>query len=492
MTIALNPKYKAPSRESLTNHLIPAWYDVEKGNLISELKTVSKAAITADGWTSFSQDHYLTVTLHYVSNGQAKEKVLKTKAVYQAQTGSAVAEEIDDILEEYGVREKVVAATVDNAANMDVAIKQLSILKFPCFAHTLNLGAQKLYNCTTISNWAARVRAVIVWMKRSHMAKVVLKEKQDLLKLPKHMLILDVRTRWNSLHLMMERFCEQFPAIQAAAIDPRIRKSMEKERLAKIGNEDLGKAEAFVQLMRKHYTSTLAVSSEKSPTCGEILPILQKLEQQYTVQEGDSAFTRSIKENIWNDLSKRYQGADIRRFLEEATTLDPRFKYKVKSDEVWDRIREAAIKANTVEATDELPEEGCKDGEEEEEEEDYALPPPSKKTALEELFEEEDNELRSLCESQPRLSLAQRVDQEIQLYKSFPSIPCRDSATLWWWNKQDALPLLSGLAENYLCVQASSTPSERVFSTAGDTLSAERSRILPEKADMLIFLQKNC
>lgn len=181
MTKILNPKYKAPNRESLANHLIPAWYAAEKANLISELKQMSKAAITADGWTSFSQDHYLTVTLHFVSNGQAKEKVLKTKAVYQAQTGSAVGEEIDDILEEYGVREKVVAATVDNAANMNVAIKKLQIVKLPCFAHTLHLGAQKLYNCTAISNWAARVRAVIVWMKRSHMAKVVLKEKQDLL-----------------------------------------------------------------------------------------------------------------------------------------------------------------------------------------------------------------------------------------------------------------------------------------------------------------------
>lgn len=181
MIKTLNPKYKAPNRDSLTNHLIPAWYAVEKANLISQLKHVLKAAITADGWTSFSQDHYLTVTLHYVRNGQTHEKVLKTKPVYQAQTGTAVAEEIDEILEEYGIKDKVVAATVDNAANMDVAVKKLQILKFPCFAHTLNLGAQKLYNCPAISNWAARIRSVIVWMKRSHMAKVVLKEKQELL-----------------------------------------------------------------------------------------------------------------------------------------------------------------------------------------------------------------------------------------------------------------------------------------------------------------------
>lgn len=78
-------------------------------------------------------------------------------------------------------------------------------------------------------------------------------------------------------------------------------------RLARMGNEDLRKAEEFVLLMRMHYTSTLAVSSEKSPTCGQILPILQKLRKHYTVQADDSAFVRSVKENIWNNLSKRYQ-----------------------------------------------------------------------------------------------------------------------------------------------------------------------------------------
>ena len=49
-------------------------------------------------------------------------------------------------------------------------------------------------------------------------------------------------------------------------------------------------------------------------------------------------------------------------------------------------------------------------------------------------------------------------------------------AVAWWWRNRTTYPLLSEVAFSYMCVQASSTPSERV------------SRILPEKADMLIFL----
>lgn len=49
---------------------------------------------TADGWTGLTQDHYLTVILQYVRQGRIIGKVLKTKAVYDVQTGAAVAEEI--------------------------------------------------------------------------------------------------------------------------------------------------------------------------------------------------------------------------------------------------------------------------------------------------------------------------------------------------------------------------------------------------------------
>lgn len=171
MTRTLNANYTPPSRDILANHLIPAWYKVEKSNIISELNDVSKVAITSDGWTSLTQDHYPIVTAHYIVEGKMKQKVLRTKAVYTSQTGPALAEKISDILQEFGIIDKIAAVTVDNATNMNVAIKRLHFIKLACFAHTLNLGAQSVYSVASVAKWTAKIRDAVVWMKRSSMDK---------------------------------------------------------------------------------------------------------------------------------------------------------------------------------------------------------------------------------------------------------------------------------------------------------------------------------
>ncbi|KAL1255734.1 hypothetical protein QQF64_013795 [Cirrhinus molitorella] len=64
-----------PQPKQLSNTLIPAWYAVEKESL-----------------TSFAQDHYLTVSVHYVREKLAKEEQLQ----YPIQTFSIVAEDSPD------------------------------------------------------------------------------------------------------------------------------------------------------------------------------------------------------------------------------------------------------------------------------------------------------------------------------------------------------------------------------------------------------------
>ncbi|CAD6221714.1 GSCOCG00011629001-RA-CDS, partial [Cotesia congregata] len=62
---------------------------------------------------------------------------------------------------------------------------------------------------------------------------------------------------------------------------------------------------------------------------------------------------------------------------------------------------------------------------------------------------------------------------------------------LWWKSKQHKYPILATYARRYLGVPSSSTPSERVFSTARNIISTKRSCLLPENANLLIFLYQN-
>lgn len=67
-----------------------------------------------------------------------------------------------------------------------------------------------------------------------------------------------------------------------------------------------------------------------------------------------------------------------------------------------------------------------------------------------------------------------------------------DSDPLSWWKVHESVyPNLAVLAKSYLAIPATSVPSERVFSTAGDIVTATRSTLSTESVDKLVFLKKN-
>ena len=93
------------------------------------------------------------------------------------------------------------------------------------------------------------------------------------------------------------------------------------------------------------------------------------------------------------------------------------------------------------------------------------------------------------------------VDAEMRLYDGEPKLarivqhhdgPLQISNPLEWWRKnQCRFPRLALLAARYLAVPATSAPVERLFSTAGLTISKLRARLLPVNAAMLVFLHEN-
>ena len=61
----------------------------------------------------------------------------------------------------------------------------------------------------------------------------------------------------------------------------------------------------------------------------------------------------------------------------------------------------------------------------------------------------------------------------------------------WSTSTVDRFPRLAKLSKSYLAIPAASTPSERIFSLAGDTVTRQRSSLHPSHVDVPVFLNAN-
>ena len=114
--------------------------------------------------------------------------------------------------------------------------------------------------------------------------------------------------------------------------------------------------------------------------------------------------------------------------------------------------------------------------------------------------EDSDNEGNDVENNGIRNSHDVAIDVEIAYYKNVKKLgmflPEKDKngceifsdPLIWWQLQSKTLPLLSTLARRILCIPATSAPSERVFSSAGLTISKCRASLQPQHASELIFL----
>ena len=114
--------------------------------------------------------------------------------------------------------------------------------------------------------------------------------------------------------------------------------------------------------------------------------------------------------------------------------------------------------------------------------------------------DDEENEL--VLEDEDEVKVLQKIDYELGEFKKVPRLKMRETRAdgtegdhtnplLWWLKNSQAYPLLSKLAKKLLCISATSAPSERVFSVAGQVITKLRSRLRPDNAACLVFLKEN-
>lgn len=85
----------------------------------------------------------------------------------------------------------------------------------------------------------------------------------------------------------------------------------------------------------------------------------------------------------------------------------------------------------------------------------------------------------------------QSVRGELENYLMAPDADSETEPLDWWKMHERHFPRVSQLAKCYLCIPATSSPSERIFSTGGNIVTCHRAALKPETVDRLVFLARN-
>lgn len=182
-----------------------------------------------------------------------------------------------------------------------------------------------------------------------------------------------------------------------------------------------------------------------------------------------------MAQELLNEINTRFMGIEDNNIFAESTVLDPRFKkYGFENEFSYGRAcnnLKAMAGRIQVETTPELP--------------PISSPPHKRKNSIWDEFDEQVGVI--MKNTNPTAGGIIEVDK----YLEEPLLPRSQDPAKWWFSKKDAYPRLYKLFLRRLCIVATSVPSERTFSKAGQVLTERRNRLSGNKVAQMLFLHSN-
>ncbi|GBC03698.1 hypothetical protein RclHR1_05270007 [Rhizophagus clarus] len=138
---ALNENFELPNDKKFRKRIFDA-YEFSQKQLKQYIhENSSSVSLTCDLWTSRSKQGFLGVTCHLITpDFEMKEITLAIRYMPYPHTGDAIQKELEKIISEWELQDKVFFCTTDNAASMKKCLNQISWLqRLSCTAHTIQL-----------------------------------------------------------------------------------------------------------------------------------------------------------------------------------------------------------------------------------------------------------------------------------------------------------------------------------------------------------------
>uniref|UniRef100_A0A3P9NJF9 HAT C-terminal dimerisation domain-containing protein n=1 Tax=Poecilia reticulata TaxID=8081 RepID=A0A3P9NJF9_POERE len=425
MISTFNPNYTPPSRTYFVK--MEKKYEEIKDKLKNILKETDSIALTADIWTSVATEAYLGVTCHFLGEDwKMKSHTLTTMPLEERHTAANIAEWLEEVIAKFDVPpEKVKAVIHDNDANI-----------FANIVAAVKILAEK-------HKWASvrSARCLVEHFKKSELACTKLKDKQQQMGTASHMLIQDVSTRWNSTFHMLCRLLEQRWPITAALSDPAL--TPQGKHYLDLKPEQWNIIEEISKALQPFEEATVFLSGQDYVTLSALPQLVQSLKKSIRTQVFETAPAQTYQAEVMPQSSNT---------VVLTAALDPRFK-KLKflpPDEAF-KIQ-SMVQTMVLDVKKKMRQKNSGENEVSTDAQDKPVE-----------HQQNTNTFFSNLLGSSESSTSDEEDEEQHLNQAH-TLSKRENPLLWWKSNAARYPTLSKLAKFFLCIPATSTPSERLFS----------------------------
>ncbi|XP_058985453.1 E3 SUMO-protein ligase ZBED1-like [Musca domestica] len=391
-------------------------------------------------------------------------------ALFQNLQESTIFQILFDIIKEKSV---IVVKTLTslqfwNRPSMLKACELLQKRNLPCFAHTINLVLQDCLAQDYVKTTLGKCKNIVSYFKSRTISYEKFKADQGR-DMP-HSLKQEVPTRWNIALRMVESTTNN--SISNVLL-------MTPKAPLPLTAGDIEFLQDLKQLLMPFDAATVQTSSSAAVTISLVVPLtcgifksLDELKSTMKTSEGHQACIFLLER-----IKKRLFPYEERTVTRLGTVLDPRFKkegflFPSNADggtQFLQNVLSGMNKNNTME-------------------QDNLEPSCSKnihQSSQPPLLKFVGNKIASKVRSH-------QVGAIISLRQYFENAALEIDPLQYWKNCSGQMSLTKSCALRYLCVPATSTEAERMFSKTGAIISERRSSLKPKNIDMLLFVNKNC
>ena len=478
----LDPKYQLPSRSTLVRDVEGA-YEVEKEKMIDKLKQVPFLYGTNDGGSAINGESFLSNTAHYIDpeTWELKHVTLGCTVMKEAHTAKNYRGHVDATEELFGIKGKVIGYTTDNENKMHKSFENDS--RNGCIAHIQSKTMEKAVKSVGCISALRKKMRKLARLGKFPNFKYALEKAQKSKNLTKRKVLQEVKTRFTSTLTMFHSVMsfDQEETKECTLKKAKLNISAINEALEKVGTKKAKKLKlketeiemivATAQVLEPICDMLTMLGGEKYVTGGIVLPYMKKIVFLTRVEDTDPKFIGDLKSFINNDFLQRCRANLNFDLLKKATFLDARFKTLKSIEPVQRELLKNEILMEMEEIEVKLPDKGKPQS-------DHDVRPKKRKRIS---LESDDEDSSSAWDVSAKKELEHYLD-ELKLKED------SDPLLEFWKLKASNYPRLSVLARKYLCVQATSTPSERVFSKMGNVVSKKRNKLTPEHTNATIFL----